>query len=89
MRPKDISILEDESYADITMKGEITFIEMLGDDSIIEVKMGSSLIKVTNADSNLDVTVGRIIKLGIPYSKVHFFDINGGREFYHSHQKIP
>ena len=45
MRPKDISILEDESYADITMKGEITFIEMLGDDSIIEVKMGSSLIK--------------------------------------------
>jgi hypothetical protein len=32
MRPKDISILEDESHTDIKMKGEITFIEMLGDD---------------------------------------------------------
>jgi multiple sugar transport system ATP-binding protein len=81
MRPRDITILEDESYADITMEGEITFTEMLGDDSIIEVKIGSSLIKVANLNSNFDVTVGRIIKLGILYSKVHFFGENGERIF--------
>lgn len=83
IRPKDISILDDECYADITMKGEITFIEMLGDDSIIEVKTGSNLIKVANANSNLDITVGRILKLGIPYSKIHFFDTNGERRSYY------
>ena len=65
MRPRDITILEDESYADIiTMEGEITFTEMLEMTCIIEVKIGSSLIKVANLNSNFDVTVGRIIKLG-------------------------
>jgi multiple sugar transport system ATP-binding protein len=81
MRPKDISILEDESHTDIKMKGEITFIEMLGDDSIIEVKMGSSLIKVANANSNRDLSVGRVIMFGIPYSKVHFFDTDDEKRF--------
>jgi multiple sugar transport system ATP-binding protein len=79
MRPKDICILEDENLSDIKMKGEITFTEMLGDDSIIEVKMGSSLIRVANANSNLDLSVGRVIMLGIPYSKVHFFDTDNGK----------
>jgi multiple sugar transport system ATP-binding protein len=81
IRPKDISILDDKSYADITIKGEITFIEMLGDDLIIEVKTGSNLIKVANANSNLDITVGCNLKLGIPHSKIHFFDTNGERRF--------
>jgi multiple sugar transport system ATP-binding protein len=79
MRPKDICILEDGNLSDIKMKGEITFTEMLGDDSIIEVKMGSSLIRVANANSNLDLSVGRVIMLGIPYSKVHFFDTDNGK----------
>jgi multiple sugar transport system ATP-binding protein len=79
MRPKDICILEDENTSDIKMKGEITFTEMLGDDSIIEVKMGSSLIRVANANSDLDLSVGRVIMLGIPYSKVHFFDTDNGK----------
>ena len=79
MRPKDICILEDENLSDIKMKGEITFTEMLGDDSIIEVKTGSSLIRVANANSNPDLSVGRVITLGIPYSKVHFFDTDNGK----------
>ena len=79
MRPKDICILEDENLSDIKMKGEITFTEMLGDDSIIEVKTGSSLIRVANANSNPDLSVGRVITLGIPYSKVHFVDTDNGK----------
>ena len=79
IRPKDINILEDENISDIKMKGEITFTEMLGDDSIIEVKTGSSLIRVANANSNLDLSIGHVIMLGIPYSKVHFFDTDNGK----------
>ena len=84
IRPKDIHILEDENISDIKMKGEITFTEMLGDDSIIEVKTGSSLIRVANANSNLDLSIGHVIMLGIPYSKVHFFDTDNGKRFYYN-----
>jgi hypothetical protein len=61
------------------MNGEITFMEMLGDDSIIEVKTGSSLIRVANANSNLDLSAGRVIMLGIPYNRVHLFDRENGK----------
>ena len=81
IRPKDINILEDEDedLADIKMKGEITFTEMLGDDSIIEVKMGSSLIKVANTNSTLDLSIGSVIVLGTFHDKIHFFDTNNGK----------
>jgi ABC-type sugar transport system ATPase subunit len=81
IRPKDINILEDEDedLADIKMKGEITFTEMLGDDSIIEVKIGSSLIKVANTNPTLDLSIGRVIMLGTTYSKIHFFDTDNGK----------
>jgi len=81
IRPKDINILEDEDedLTDIKMKGEITFTEMLGDDSIIEVKMGSSLIKVANTNPTLDLSIGRVIMLGTSYSKIHFFDTDNGK----------
>ncbi|HEY9386793.1 MAG TPA: ABC transporter ATP-binding protein [Nitrososphaeraceae archaeon] len=81
IRPKDILILvEDKNTADIKMNGEITFAEMLGDDSIVEVKVGSNLIKVANAGSNFDLTVGQDVILGIPYSKVHFFSAETGKK---------
>ena len=78
---KDINILEDEDkdLADIKMKGEITFTEMLGDDSIIEVKMGSSLIKLANTNPTLDLSIGRVIMLGTSYSRIHFFDTDNGK----------
>jgi ABC-type sugar transport system ATPase subunit len=63
------------------MKGEITFIEMLGDDSIIEVKIGSSLVKVANTTSNRNLSVGCIIMFGIPYSKVYFFSTDDEKRF--------
>jgi hypothetical protein len=53
---------------------------MLGDDSIVEVKVGSNLIKVANAGSNFDLTVGQDVILEIPYSKVHFFSAETGKK---------
>jgi multiple sugar transport system ATP-binding protein len=81
IRPKDINILDDENedLVDIKMKGEITFTEMLGDDSIIEVKMGSSLIKVANTNSTLDFSIGNVIILGTSYDKIHLFDNYNGK----------
>jgi multiple sugar transport system ATP-binding protein len=81
IRPKDIKILSDgnEDLADIKMRGEITFTEMLGDDSIIEVKMGTSLIKVANTNSTLDLSIGSVIMLGTSYNKIHFFDTENGK----------
>ena len=81
IRPKDINILShgNEDLADIKMKGEITFTEMLGDDSIIEIKMGSSLIKVVNTNSTLDLSIGSVIILGTSYDKIHFFDTDNGK----------
>jgi multiple sugar transport system ATP-binding protein len=81
IRPKDISILKDENedLVDIKMKGEITFTEMLGDDSIIEVKLGSSLIKVANTNSTLDPSIGNVITFGTSYDKIHFFDTDNGK----------
>jgi multiple sugar transport system ATP-binding protein len=84
MRPKDVVLLENENPTDIKMKGQITFTEMLGDDSIAEVKIGSNLIKVANANSNFDLSVGRDVMLGIPYNKVHLFETESGNRFYYN-----
>jgi hypothetical protein len=54
---------------------------MLGDDSIIEVKIGSSLVKVANTTSNRNLSVGCIIMFGIPYSKVYFFSTDDEKRF--------
>ena len=84
MRPKDIVLLEHENPTDINMMGQITFTEMLGDDSIAEVKIGLNLIKVANANSNFDLSVGREVTLGIPYSKIHLFETETGNRFYYN-----
>ncbi|MDP8941679.1 MAG: TOBE domain-containing protein, partial [Thermoproteota archaeon] len=84
MRPKDVVLLENENPTDIKMKGQITFTEMLGDDSIVEVKIGSNLIKIANANSNFDLSVGQDVMFGIPYSKVHFFETESGNRFYYN-----
>jgi ABC-type sugar transport system ATPase subunit len=66
------------------MKGQITFTEMLGDDSIVEVKIGSNLIKVANANSNFALSVGQDVMFGIPFSKVHFFETESGNRFHYN-----
>jgi ABC-type sugar transport system ATPase subunit len=84
MRPKDVVLLENENPTDIKMKGQITFTEMLGDDSIVEAKIGSNLIKVANTNSNFDLSVGQDVMFGIPVSKVHFFETESGNRFYYN-----
>lgn len=79
IRPKDIIFLNDnENFNGIKVKGKISFTELLGDDSLVEVKTGIDSMKVANTDSNFDLTVGKDVMLGMPYGKIHFFNSETG-----------
>jgi multiple sugar transport system ATP-binding protein len=57
----------------------VVFIEMLGDDTTIEVKIGSDSLLVTTNNILDSFNVGDKIEMGIEYSKIHFFDEEGKR----------
>ncbi|MFQ5941596.1 MAG: ABC transporter ATP-binding protein [Nitrososphaerales archaeon] len=78
-RPKDVVFLDNEKFDGFKVNGEVSFTEMLGDDVIVDVSIGTDLIKVTNTNANLDVSTGKKVTLGLPYDKVHLFDTKTGR----------
>jgi multiple sugar transport system ATP-binding protein len=80
IRPRDILFLDNEDFNGIKVKGRISFSELLGDNSLVEIKIGiDDSIRVANTDRNFDFTVGRDVTVGIPYDKVHFFDPTTGK----------
>ena len=80
VRPRDIIIAKGANVtAEIRFQGVVTFIEMLGDDTIIEVNVESNnLLVATNTISN-NFHPGEKIELGIEYSKIHCFNQEGMR----------
>jgi multiple sugar transport system ATP-binding protein len=81
IRPKDITVLrKDEEFDGFTLKGEVTFIELLGDDSIAEVKLGQNSLKISNVASRIDnLIIGKEAVMGIKYSKLYLFKNSGKR----------
>jgi multiple sugar transport system ATP-binding protein len=81
IRPKDIILLRDDEHFDgLILKGEVAYVESLGDDSIAEVKLGESLLKISNVTSrNETPIVGKEAKIGIKYDKIKLFTISGER----------
>jgi multiple sugar transport system ATP-binding protein len=81
IRPKDILILKsDEEFPGLKLKGKISFTEMLGDESIAEVRLGQDLIKTTNIDSRRDeLPVGSEVTLGVNEDKLSLFKNDGNR----------
>ena len=81
IRPKDITVLRtDEEFDGFKVKGEVTFIELLGDDSIAEVKLGQNSLKISNVASRIDnLIIGKEAIMGIKYSKLYLFKISGKR----------
>jgi multiple sugar transport system ATP-binding protein len=81
VRPKDILILgSGEVFSGLELKGEISFTEMLGDESIAEVRIGEILIKTTNIDSKgTDFRIGSEVVLGISENKIALFSKAGDR----------
>jgi multiple sugar transport system ATP-binding protein len=78
IRPKDVQLLDKENFAGIKIKGKILFTELLGDDSLIEVSTGVDTIKVAITETDSDPTVGKDVTLGLPYSRIHFFNSETG-----------
>jgi len=81
IRPKDITVLrKDEEFDGFKVEGEVTFIELLGDDSIAEVKLGQNSLKISNVASRIDnLIIGKEAIMGIKYSKLYLFKNSGKR----------
>jgi multiple sugar transport system ATP-binding protein len=81
IRPKDIIFLNDgDDFDGLKLKGETTYVELLGDDSIAEVRIGDSLIKISNVTSRSVIPiVGKEVTMGMKYGLIRLFRNSGER----------
>jgi multiple sugar transport system ATP-binding protein len=79
IRPKDIILLKDDDDFDgLRLKGETTYVELLGDDSIAEVSLGDSSLKISNVTSRSVIPiVGKETTIGIRYDTIRLFTNSG------------
>jgi multiple sugar transport system ATP-binding protein len=81
IRPKDITVLRNnEEFDGLKLKGEVTYIELFGDDSIAELKLGRGSIKISNVASQIDnLIIGKEAAFGIKNDKINLFTSSGER----------
>jgi len=81
IRPKDIILLKDgDDFDGLKLKGETTYVELLGDDSIAEVRIGDSLLKISNVTSRSVIPiVGKEAIIAIKYDRIRLFTNSGER----------
>ncbi len=79
IRPKDIILLKDDGDFDgLILKGETAYVELLGDDSIAEVRLGDSSLKISNVTSRSVIPiVGKEATIGIKYDRIRLFTYSG------------
>lgn len=78
IRPRD-TLFVNNDFNGIKVKGKISFTELLGEDSLVEIKIGiDESIKVASTDPNLDFTIGKDVTIGMPCNKIHFFEPRTG-----------
>jgi len=81
IRPKDITVLRNnEGFDGLKLKGEVTYIELFGDDSVAELKLGQASLKISNVASRIDdLIIGKETALGVKYDKINLFTSSGER----------
>jgi len=81
IRPKDITVLRNnEGFDGLKLKGEVTYIELYGDDSVAELKLGQASLKISNVASRIDdLIIGKETALGVKYDKINLFTSSGER----------
>ena len=84
VRPKDLQILKpDQDFEGLKLIGEVSFMEMLGDESIVEVRIGRESIKISNVNPKSEnLTIGKEVRVGINQNKVYTFTKTGNRIMY-------
>jgi multiple sugar transport system ATP-binding protein len=82
IRPRDISLGGIQLDSDLTMECTLSFIEMLGDESVLEVIISNNSMKVLTSSmtigTNQNLSVGQPVLIGISHAKLHFFDSQTG-----------
>jgi len=82
IRPRDINIESDHLHSDLAIECILSFIEMLGDDTVLEVNIGKNSMKVLTGSMTIDthqnLSVGQHVLIGISYEKLHFFNSQNG-----------
>jgi multiple sugar transport system ATP-binding protein len=82
IRPRDISLGGIQLNSDLTMECTLSFIEMLGDESVLEVIISNNSMKVLTSSmtigTNQNLSVGQPVLIGISHAKLHFFDSQTG-----------
>jgi multiple sugar transport system ATP-binding protein len=82
IRPRDIYIGSDRLHSDLTMECILSFVEMLGDDTVLEVNIGKNSMKVLTSsmttDTHQNLSVGQRVLIGISHEKLHFFNSQTG-----------
>jgi multiple sugar transport system ATP-binding protein len=81
VRPRDILVLgANQAFEGIKLKGEVSFTEQLGDDSIAEIRLGKYILKISNVGPTLaNLVIGKKVILGINQYKICFFTKSGNR----------
>lgn len=81
VRPRDILVLgANQAFEGIKLKGEVSFTEQLGDDSIAEIRLGKYILKISNIGPILaNLVIGKKVILGINQNKICFFMKSGNR----------
>jgi multiple sugar transport system ATP-binding protein len=82
IRPRDINIGSDQLHSDLTIECILSFVEMLGDDTVLEVNIGKNSMKVLTSsmttDTHQNLSVGQRVLIGISHEKLHFFNSQTG-----------
>ena len=70
----------DQDFEGLKLIGEVSFMEMLGDESIVEVRIGRESIKISNVNPKSEnLSIGKEVRVGINQNKVYMFTKTGNR----------
>ncbi len=78
VRPRDVNIGSSYLQSDVVLDCVISFIEMLGDDTILEVKVGHAILRVLTNSIDENITIGQHITVRISHERLHLFNHDTG-----------
>ena len=82
VRPEDINIYH-QKETDDCIAAEIYVVEPLGNETVVDIKLGNNIIKVLT-DADFMGTSGQKIWLNLRLDRLHFFDEESGQCLLHS-----
>lgn len=82
VRPEDINI-HHQKETDDCIAAEIYVVEPLGNETVVDIKLGDNIIKVL-ADGDFMGTIGEKVWITLRFDRLHFFDKESGQCLLHN-----